>query len=77
MRADEDILVASRAIPNKIIEEIEPIAQLIYENIFQRDPRYCDWQSAKYKAPEQPEGFAQSVCWVVANDIRELKNETD
>lgn len=73
MRTEIEIIEMSRSIPQATIDKIEPVARVIYENIFQRDERYCDWASAKYKAPETHEGFAQSICWVVANDIEELK----
>ena len=48
----------------------EPIARIIYEQIFARDGRYCGWNSAVYKAPEQPEGFAFYLSFAVANEIQ-------
>lgn len=53
----------------------EPVARIIYEQIFQRDDRYCDWESATYKAPEQPEGFALFLSFAVANEIAKLRKK--
>lgn len=69
MKTDDEI------IETEIRAEAEPIAKIIYDNVFARDPRYPDWEAGKYKAPEQPEGFARMVCYSVANEILALKGE--
>ena len=70
MKTDDEI------IETIIDEQDSHIAQIIYENVFARDARYCDWKSVAYKAPEQPDGFAMEVCYMVAKEIREASPQT-